>query len=203
MKPRQTRFTLVELLVVITIIAILAGILIPTIATAIKKAHIGKAKAEMTSLMAAITLYQSEYDVMPFAYASGSESVELTSARYDVLISFLSQTGTADDPETGNPAQDTGNARKIKMLNVKKAATYLDPWDKRYHIVYDCNYDDEILVDDIVGLYKAGTTIPYTVVIWSEGPDEASSGTANNKANRDNVYTIETNWSTSQGHVIP
>ena len=199
MKRRQTRFTLIELLVVIAIIAVLAGILLPTISIAVRKAHIAKAKAEMTSLMAAISLYQSEYDAMPFKYNdvnTTETSRILSDSDYDTLISFLSQTGNDDD-------KNKGNVRKLKILSVKKAATYLDPWDKRYHIVYDCKYNDEILVNDIVGLRDTDATIPCSVVIWSEGPDETVHATPNNKANKDNVYTIDTNWDSANGHVIP
>ncbi len=198
MKRRETRFTLIELLVVIGIIAVLAGILLPTISIAIKKTHIARAKTEMNSLMAAITMYQSEYDVMPFAYDSSADSALLSNDDYDVLISFLSQTGTDDD-------KNVGNARKIKMLNVKKDATYLDPWEKRYHIVYDCNYNERIADSSVRGFYASSptTTFPYTVIIWSEGPDENSSATASDKSNKDNVYTVETNWDSAKGHVIP
>lgn len=199
MKRRETRFTLIELLVVIGIIAVLAGILLPTISIAIKKAHITTARTEMTSLMSAITMYQTEYDVMPFAYDSTQDSKALSSSDYDVLISFLSQTGTTAD-------KAAGNARKVKMLNVKKDATYLDPWDHRYNIVYDCNYNERVTDGTIVGFYATSpaTTFPYTIVIWSAGPDEKfNSTTPSNSTNKDNIYTVETNWDNNKGHVVP
>jgi prepilin-type N-terminal cleavage/methylation domain-containing protein len=58
-------FTLIEMLVVIAIIAILAGILLPTLSYAKTVAKKRIAKTEMVSLAAAIHQYEAEYNRMP------------------------------------------------------------------------------------------------------------------------------------------
>ncbi|MBR5840130.1 MAG: type II secretion system protein, partial [Victivallales bacterium] len=61
MRNRRRNFTLVELLVVIGIIAILAGMLMAGIMYAPAKAQKAKAQAEITTLLNAIKQYESAY----------------------------------------------------------------------------------------------------------------------------------------------
>jgi prepilin-type N-terminal cleavage/methylation domain-containing protein len=195
MKRSQKRFTLVELLVVIGIIAVLAGILLPTISIAIKKVRIGRARTEMASLITAIKMYESEYDLLPIKYTA-VDSAELdnsaTPPQYDELISFLSQTGSY---------KANGNLRKNKMLDVKRPGEYKDPWGKDYHVVFDTNADGSISSTSVDGMVD-GKDLPYSIIVWSDGPDKEFNTSDANSANKDNVYSIETNWQPSGGHVL-
>jgi general secretion pathway protein G len=73
-------FTLVELLVVITIIGILAAISIPQYSKQVDKARIGRAKAEMKTIQNSLSVYASENGYYPKALngtsTKGAKSVK-------------------------------------------------------------------------------------------------------------------------------
>ena len=72
-KERQNRFTLIELLVVIAIIAILAGMLIPSLGTAKEKAKEIKCVSNNKQLSLGMNLYISDNDdYFPYGYVSKS-----------------------------------------------------------------------------------------------------------------------------------
>jgi prepilin-type N-terminal cleavage/methylation domain-containing protein len=70
MKSHQTSlrfagFTLVELLVVISIIAVLAGLLLPALSGTKTKARIAEARLEMRQIVNAISTYKADYQRLP------------------------------------------------------------------------------------------------------------------------------------------
>ena len=57
----SSAFTLIELLMVIAIIGILAGILIPTVGSVKKQANIAASKSQLSNYVNAIGMFKSEY----------------------------------------------------------------------------------------------------------------------------------------------
>lgn len=154
-------FTLVELLVSIAIIAILAGILLPTVNGAIKKAQSAKAKAEMTTLVNAIKQYESQYGVLPITVSSltnqmREERKDLSDQEankyYEEFILMLQGEKNPDSSKrTGSDPMGWGNykelnKRKIKFLDVvnNTPGDFIDPWDNNYIICFDYTGNGQI-----------------------------------------------------------
>ena len=64
-QPRRAAFTIIELLVVISIIAILAALLLPAIAGGTQKARVRKCEMELGQLVQAIQSYYTTYSRYP------------------------------------------------------------------------------------------------------------------------------------------
>jgi len=173
---KRKAFTIVELLIVISIIAILAGLLLPAINKVKVKANRVKAKAEANALVMAIKSYESTYGLLPWTSTkdlctnglSGAPATTdpFTPANYDLLLMILTQTNTATTATAVTPAANCnppyhttagaycmhlGNSRAIRFLDPpSNFATngYVDPWGNRFAIAMDLTYDNQVKLPD-------------------------------------------------------
>ncbi len=157
-------FTLVELLVVISIIAILAGLSFPAVSGAMDSAKKTQAKSNAVQIATAVSAYEMEYGKLP------------------------TFTGTTVD-KTLVDILTTNNSRGIVFLEAQawkkgKGGTnsvgYCDPWDstKPYAIALDTDYDNKVAVSTNggasgsepimkkVGVWNQNTTNKYQVRSW-------------------------------------
>jgi prepilin-type N-terminal cleavage/methylation domain-containing protein len=192
---RTNGFTLVELLVVITIIAVLAGAATPMALSAIQKAKKTRALNTCVGIASAVNSYYTEYGAMPKDGMSADTTVD-TKTDIDFLNVLLG-TETVDAPL---------NTRAIKFLSVeegKKQGTtggidglvynkedgklegLFDPWGGRYFVMLDGDYDEEIKVQPAAA-DETKTLRGRRVAVWSNGAD-AVSGTGGKVA--DDVKT--------------
>jgi len=206
MKTRRHNFTLIELLVVIGIIAVLAGILLPTLNTVMLKTKITKARTEIKALEIAIKQYESTYGFLPVA-ASATEGtvtadgdIVLSADGYNRMIADL----TCTNLPSASPVR-AGNARGMRFLEIKNPGEYQDPWEHSFCVVIDTGYNGQILKTAIPGLSDtpAGSSVYSSCVVLSLGPDgDKNDGSPSEVVNKDNIYPFETDWVKSQGHSI-
>ena len=146
----QAGFTLVELLVVISIIGMLAGIMVPTITKAMEAGRKAKAKGELTAIVAAVKAYKQEYGQWPAIESISSTPQGEFSAWYGPskwagggagdtrgkelmkILSGVNQSGGIW-PQPMNPKQ-------IRFLEgASPTGVFLDPWGKQYCVKMDVN----------------------------------------------------------------
>jgi len=168
---RQCRgFTLIEILVVISIIAILAGMVIPTFYFAKGRARAATAQAEVKHLETAFKAYLDAYKVWPEtwpdAYMDGNNDIK------DDMFKVLRGDNI-----------DGMNAQGIAFYEFKNTTNYpssyeffaLDPWSnpsdstslKAYQVMFDKNYDNKITIDN-KDVYRS-------VLVWSYGEDRTNN----------------------------
>ena len=146
MKKTIRRFTLVEMLTVVAIIGILAGLIIPTVIIAQNRGRETQAKSDISSIMTALKQLKSDYNRCLVKYSSGDfyvggvkiDSGKTTSFNCDLHSSTKSHNvarldGTAYDAmiaELSAPKNTTllGLSDDNKKLCVnRRRKTYLDP----------------------------------------------------------------------------
>ncbi len=115
---RSEGFTLVELLIVVLILGILAGIVIPQFASSTQDARIASLDTSLGSMRGAIDLYNQEHGEYPSALGDGVNLADTNGA-------FLSQLTQYTD--LNGDAQLTTDATHIFGPYLKKAVIPTEP----------------------------------------------------------------------------
>jgi prepilin-type N-terminal cleavage/methylation domain-containing protein len=150
---KRKAFTLVELLIVISIIAVLAGLLFPAIGKVKDKAKRVQAKAQANSLVLAVKSYESTYGLLPWGPDGTTDNSASTTNKsavwydykpngsyltdhakyYDTLMQILTKTDMGE--VMGPPPTNTisngpgygrsgwGNSRNIRFLDASSTFT--------------------------------------------------------------------------------
>src|SRR5437868_8288931 len=71
--PNRKGFTLLELMVVIAIVAVLAGLMFPAVQSVLERAKKVQAKNDLTQIVTAINAFYTEYGKYPLPAAAGGD----------------------------------------------------------------------------------------------------------------------------------
>lgn len=149
---RSDGFTLVELLVVVSIIGLLAGLSAAVIPKAIEAGKKAKAKGDMTAIVAAVKAYKQEYGTWPATETLGTDSSGEFGAWYGPskwaigtglsrgrdLMKILSGQNIGTGLGSGWPREM--NPKLIKFLEGPDASgNFQDPWGTQYCVKMDVN----------------------------------------------------------------
>ncbi len=158
---KKRTFTLVELLTVIAIIAVLAGILLPALSKSKEKALATKARADVTSIAAAIGQFETTYGYLPYTEVPPQDPPD-TDAEVGTYSDFI-------DILTAN--DDTKNPRQMSFLSAD-SSDFQDPWGEDYNIVLDYDYDGKITSYGSPSNTLEDGPIRGKPAVWSNGPDK-------------------------------
>ena len=139
----QLAFSLVELMVVVSIIGLLAGLLTALIPKALDAADKTKAKGDLSAIVAAIKAYRQEYGKWPVAPSKMDQASDEFNSWYGPptqlqeskdLMKILS-----GDPTVQKEGQ-TMNPKGVRFLEGPKSdGTFQDPWGNQYSVKMDTN----------------------------------------------------------------
>ena len=196
---KRQSFTLVELLLVIVVIAILAGIAFPVIGGMNRKGKETRARSEINAIITAIKQYEADYGTLPYIPTSDAEDdcfftkMDLPDrafdtqykTAYDEVMAILMNLPPDGKEYNGTPASAytrPGKAKNKRYLDPPpKMVTpidgtpsgyyFLDPWGRRYNIALDTGYDGKVNIGNCTD--KAGGVANF-------GGEQAKTGGTDN-----------------------
>ncbi len=184
--PKARAFTLVELLIVITMIVILTGLLFPAFRGVQDQAKKIQAKNDLTQIVTAVNAYYTEYGKYPLVTDDST-----ISANADLFYALRAVT-------SGSNASNAANTRQIVFISPPDAkdttnprsgiggdGQYYDPWGKPYNVAIDANYDNQITNPYGRNSGAGDDSLRQRVIAWSLGKD----GTLGDKTKNDNKFT--------------
>ena len=169
----RSGFTLLELLIVISIIAILAAIAFPATSMVMNQARKAQAESQVAGIVNAVKLYETQYSVLPLGNSPGEQEIPTDSEFVDILTGVDTDNNTKEisflEGKQAKKASGSKPARSGFVNQGNGSSSLVDPWGNFYMVILDANYDDEIKVPG------TETPIRTKVVAWSFGkPDDSS-----------------------------
>jgi len=168
-------FTLVELLVVVSIIGLLVGLLAAGIPLAIEKGMKAKAKGETTAIVAAIKAYKQEYGKFP-GDPSITNRLFSSNSSPDTIKTLMRVLG-GDTTATLN--SEIANPKGVRFFEGSQTnGTMADPWGGQYLVLVDSSETGSVTYTN------AGTPVNVRISVLaicygSDGKADTQSGKKN------------------------
>ncbi|HRQ88467.1 MAG TPA: type II secretion system protein [Bacteroidia bacterium] len=179
-KSTVRAFTLLELLVVISIIGLLAGLMFPAATSVMNKAEKAHAETTAANLKGAISAYFTEYRKFPVESGNDNETTEMRTDNklMDILLGSddqkksggLNPRGIAFFTDKAAKPMGNGKHRKGITLDSNGGGELWDPYGEYYYVRMDLDYNNRVEKPQWDQSNPA-TFLPETILIWSAGKD--------------------------------
>ena len=189
-QPATRAFTLIELLITITIIAILASLTAAGISNAIDQANRLKVRTVLMDLKNGIDQYQTDYGRWPIdssaTGANGEDAPELLTDGNNSLVDTLmgippASGGTADLNPKRTPfvSFTPANNGRHGLVGAARPFKLADMYGQPYHILLDTNGDNQVKNPDVSNTAPKISTnqaahVVTKVAVYSSGKDQAA-----------------------------
>jgi type II secretory pathway pseudopilin PulG len=176
------------LLVVIAIIAILAGLLFPAFKAVQNQARQTQAKNDLTQVVNAVNAFYTDYGKYPLVTA---DSIYGATTTNNTLLNVLRGIDTTNNPRqivfiSPPDVKDPNNPRSGIGTAAGNLGRYFDPWGTQYLIEIDGTYDNAV-----ANPYTANagaTPLSIGVIAWSLGVDTSGATAAASGDKNTGVY---------------
>ena len=179
-RPWNEAFTLLELMVVIAIIVVLAGLLFPAVQSVLERAKKVQAKNDLIQIVTAVNAFYVEYGRYPLP----------AGVTTDMAATYGPAGSTAENGDLMKELEAVSsalNTRKIVFISLPSAkdqtnprsgintttSGYYDPWGSEYAIALDADYDNQVASNPYGNNNGAGPSpVRQGVIAWSLGKDK-------------------------------
>ena len=178
---RRHGFTLIEMLVVITIIVVLVGLAFPAFQGVQNSARKTQAKNDLLAIVNGVNAYYTEYGKYPLLPTeTGDLTFGESNPKTAELMNVLRANGAVrDDPNGANL-----NPRRIVFVQWPAAkdpnkpksgiggdGQPYDPWGRTYLVKVDGNYDNAVGNPYKINTGAGFDPLGFGVIAWSAGKD--------------------------------
>ncbi|MBD3336720.1 MAG: hypothetical protein GF355_14505 [Candidatus Eisenbacteria bacterium] len=131
---RQAGFTMIEAIVIVGILAVLAGILTPLVIKEVSKSKMSRAMSDMEAVSTAFNQYYMDTAYWPPAWTGGNTTTE-DFVGYPCLLSNSEDLPGWDGPYLERAVR-TGGTNVVAYQNGNDYEGIVDPWGTPYRIFY-------------------------------------------------------------------